>query len=177
MDLDNIRRVFYLRLLYTRMYNDIDMQVHDECFSPFAFFYRYIPLHFNYRILARQVAASPQTICNFPLGVFQELRDILYLALCYLTPYELSPRRRATRRDKSRAVAAAPFLPRQGSRRAAFPHFLRFLRSSLPFHPRAAIESQTNRRHVEYICSYPRIAYSRMRRVHPASYIDNVTLL
>lgn len=49
MEFDNIR-VFYLQYdMYARY--GIDVQLHDECFSPFAFIAT-LPLHFNYRILA-----------------------------------------------------------------------------------------------------------------------------
>lgn len=57
-------------------------RVHDECFllAWFPATSRYTPAIGG----SREVAGPPRTICNFPLGMFQEPRDILYL--CPMLP-------------------------------------------------------------------------------------------
>lgn len=97
-----------------------------------------IPLHFRYAD-ANHVRSwlQPRTICNFPLDMRQEFRDILYPRP--MPPPRLSPRRTTARRDKSWAVAAV-FLPREGNRRFSFVSVFRT--RPLVSHARTAIESQ-----------------------------------
>lgn len=128
---------------YLRWYR----RARTSVFPPFVFIATY-PVTFqlsDFRARSRphrELFVIFRSVCFRNLGIFY--------TLLYVLPCRTTCRReeRATRRDKSRA-ASPPFLPRQGNRR--FHPFSPFSPLVSPFHPRTAIESQTNRRHAEYI--------------------------
>lgn len=119
--------------------------------------------------------ASPPTICNFPLGMFQELGgDILYLALCSL-PCRTTCRREERRRDEINLGQSPSFLPRQGNRR--FSLFFSIFYARLPIPPsngnRIANEPTTRGIH-----SYPWIACQpRSTALHGDWYITLISVM
>lgn len=131
---------------------------------------------------ASEVAASPRTICNFPLGMFQELRDILYLCPM-LSSYDYC-RRGERRRDEINlgqspcplfSLLSSPPTLSLREKEIAAPHIARFSPfSSVCFSPPSLVlERRSNRNEfalgtefAEYALHSPNpvIAYFCMRR-------------